>query len=81
MPRRTSIRSFTVSRHLIAAATALAVGLVQPVGGREEITVWTTRAIATVLAVIGSDFERETGHTLTISSDLPTAFERRVTAA
>lgn len=80
MPRRTSARPSTVRRHLIAAATALTVVLVQPVDGRAGITVWTTRAIATVLAVVGADFERETGHTLTISSDLPTAFERRVNA-
>ena len=32
------------------------------------------------LAEIGSEFERETGHTLIVSSDLPAAFERRVTA-
>ena len=33
-----------------------------------------------VLAEIGSEFERETGHTLIVSSDLPPAFERRVNA-
>ena len=42
-----------------------------------EIRVWTTRAIATVLAEIGSDFERATGHRLLVTTDLPPAFLRR----
>jgi molybdate transport system substrate-binding protein len=45
-----------------------------------EIRVWTARAIATVLAEIGPRFEGTTGHTLTISSDLPPAFLRRAEA-
>jgi len=45
-----------------------------------EIKVWTARAIATVLAEVGPQFERATGHKLTISSDLPTAFVRRANA-
>lgn len=45
-----------------------------------EITVWTARAIATVLAEVGPEFERSTGHKLTISSDLSSAFARRVEA-
>jgi molybdate transport system substrate-binding protein len=45
-----------------------------------EIRVWTARAIATVLAEIGPRFESTTGHTLTISSDLPPAFLRRAEA-
>ena len=80
MPRRTSAWSSPARRLLVAVATALAIVIVQPVAGRAKITVWTTRAIATVLAVIGPDFERETGHALAISSDLPTGFERRVNA-
>ena len=59
---------------------ALAI-LVQPgVVSAAEIRVWTARAIATVLAEIGSEFERETGHKLIISSDLPPAFVRRANA-
>ena len=42
-----------------------------------EIHVWTARALATVLAEIGGEFERATGHRLVISSDLPPAFQRR----
>ena len=45
-----------------------------------EIRVWTARAIATVLAEIGAEFERATGHTLIVSSDLPPAFVRRANA-
>jgi molybdate transport system substrate-binding protein len=45
-----------------------------------EITVWTTRAIATVLAEIGGEFERATGHRLIITTDLPPAFLRRAQA-
>ncbi len=42
-----------------------------------EIKVWTARAIATVLAEVGPQFERTTGHKLTISTDLSPAFVRR----
>lgn len=45
-----------------------------------EIRVWTARAIATVLAEIGGEFERVTGHRLIVTSDLPPAFLRRVEA-
>jgi|SRR5262245_31644534 len=45
-----------------------------------EIKVWTARAIATVLAEVGPQFETATGHKLVISSDLPTAFLRRANA-
>ena len=36
-----------------------------------EIKIWTARAIATVLAEVGPQFERTTGHKLTISGGLP----------
>ncbi len=42
-----------------------------------EIKVWTARAIATVLAEVRPQFERTTGHKLTISTDLSPAFVRR----
>jgi molybdate transport system substrate-binding protein len=45
-----------------------------------EVKVWTARAIATVLAEVGPQFERTTGHKLTVSSDLPNAFVRRANA-
>lgn len=49
-------------------------------GNTPEIKVWTARAIATVLAEIGPQFERATGYKLDISSDLPTGFARRANA-
>ena len=45
-----------------------------------ELKVWTARAIATVLAEIGPEFERTTGYRLSITSDLPPAFARRFSA-
>ena len=63
------------------ASVVVAVLLAHPAVVRAaEIKVWTARAIATVLAEIGPRFERTTGHTLTISSGLPTDFLRRAAA-
>src|SRR5713101_470628 len=45
-----------------------------------EIRLWTARAIFTVLAEIGPQFERTTGHKLNISTDLSSAFVRRANA-
>jgi molybdate transport system substrate-binding protein len=45
-----------------------------------EIRVWTTRAIATVLAEVAGEFERATGHKLIVTTDLPPAFLRRAEA-
>ena len=60
---------------------AMAVLLATPAGAAaDELRVWTTRAIATVLAEVGPEFERATGHRLIITSDLPTAFQRRLDA-
>ena len=60
-------------------AVAMAVALANPVvGTAPEITVFTARAIATVLAEIGGEFERATGYTLIVVSDLPAGFQRRI---
>lgn len=65
----------------IIAAAALTVALAQPpIVHAAEIKVWTARAIATVLAEIGPQFERTTGHHLNVWSDLPAAFARRASA-
>jgi molybdate transport system substrate-binding protein len=42
--------------------------------------VWTTRAIATVLAEVGAQFERTAGYRLDVSSDLSSGFARRLAA-
>jgi ABC-type molybdate transport system substrate-binding protein len=45
-----------------------------------EIKVFTTRAIATVLHELGPDFERATGHQLTVTSDIAIRMVRRLQA-
>ena len=62
-------------------AVTLAFILALPViANSAEIKVWTARAIATVLAEIGPQFERMTGHNLNVYSGLPADFERRAKA-
>src|SRR6187431_2304974 len=64
----------------IVFTTVFLLGLlvIQPlVVNAREIRIWTARAIATVLAEIGPEFERKTGHKLIVSSDLPPAFSAR----
>lgn len=41
-----------------------------------EVRVWTARALATVLAEVGPQFERTTGHRLNVYSGLPADFQR-----
>jgi len=65
----------------LIVAVATGILLANPAGAAaDEIRVWTTRAIATVLAEVGSEFERASGHRLVITSDLPPAFQRRFDA-
>ena len=45
-----------------------------------EIKIWTARALATVLAEVGPQFERTTGHHLSVYSGLPEDFARRANA-
>jgi molybdate transport system substrate-binding protein len=45
---------------------------------RPELTVWTARALATVLAEVGHQFEQTSGYRLKITTDLPAGFARRV---
>ena len=59
-------------------AVALTVIIAQAViANAAEIEIWTARAIATVLAEIGPQFERTKGHNLNVYSGLPADFERR----
>ena len=63
------------------AAVALVIALAQPVeADAVEIKLWTARAIATVLAEIGPEFERATGHRVDVFSGLPADFVRRANA-
>ena len=63
-----------------AALISLLALTAQPVAIAAELQVWTARAGATVLAEIGPEFERATGHKLEISSDLPAPFLKRARA-
>jgi len=63
----------------VGSVVLLALALSAPAGA-EDLHVWTTRAIATVLAEIGPQFERATGHRLDVFSGLPDDFEKRLKA-
>src|SRR5688500_12892749 len=68
-------------KSMLSVTVAMAVLLANPAGAAaDEIRVWTTQAIATVLAEVGSEFERDNGHRLIITSDLPPTFQRRFDA-
>lgn len=69
-----------MTHQLLKAVAFLAVLASPGAATAADITVWTTRAIATVLAEIGGEFERATGHRLIITTDLPPAFLRRAKA-
>jgi molybdate transport system substrate-binding protein len=66
-------------------ATAVALILLAAAGpsssqSDKTLRVWTARALATVLAEAGSEFEQASGYRLALTSDLPTGFERRFAA-
>lgn len=69
-----------MSARYAAAALGLLLLLAQPVVRAAELQVWIARVGATVLAEIGSEFERTTGHTLKLSVDLPEPFLQRIKA-
>lgn len=69
-------------RSLIAGLVLVGCGPVRgsvrdPPPARGELRVWTTRAIATVLAQVGPEFERTSGVRLSLVSDLPPRFASR----
>jgi molybdate transport system substrate-binding protein len=67
-----------MARLQIAAISAI-FAFAHTVGARaSEITVWTQRAIATVLAEVGPTFEQQTGHKLKVASDLTARFLQRI---
>lgn len=70
---------------LLSGVVLLGCGSVQRSAGepsipRGEVRVWTARAIATVLAQVGPEFERTSGFRLRVVSDLPPGFARRAAA-
>lgn len=61
----------------IARLVIFSLALV-PDAAAEPLKVLTTRAIATVLAETGTDFERLSGHRLSVSSDVAIRMVRRI---
>lgn len=66
----------------LVGATALAMALAAPQAASQPppVVVWTARALATVLDVVGDEFTRDTGRRLIVHSDLPNGFSRRAAA-
>jgi molybdate transport system substrate-binding protein len=63
------------------AVAAFIVAYACTVGAQAaEITVWTSRLIATVLKEVGPQFEQKTGHKLNITTDLGARFLKRIDA-
>lgn len=70
-----------MNRIVSKAAVALAFILAQPtIANAAQMQVWTARAIGTVLAELGPQFERTTGNHLNIYEGLPADFQRRYNA-
>jgi molybdate transport system substrate-binding protein len=67
-------------RAISTAVLTLTLALGPGSAAAAEIHVWTARALATVLAEIGSAFEHATGHTLEVDTGLPADFEKRFQA-
>jgi molybdate transport system substrate-binding protein len=63
-----------------ATVAGLFLLLAQPLAHAAELRVWTARAGTTVLAEIGPEFERASGHKLRVETDLPDPFLKRVRA-
>ena len=65
----------------ILGSLGLATVLAPPVvANAEEIKIFTTRSIATVLDKIGPEFERTTGHRLIVTTDIAIRMVRRIQA-
>jgi molybdate transport system substrate-binding protein len=64
-----------------AAVAAAALAFARPgVTQAADIELWTARALATVLAEVGPEFERATGHRVVVRIGLPADFDRRAAA-
>ena len=69
-----------MTRLQIAAISIIFAFAHTVVARASEINVWTSRAIATVLAEVGPKFEQQTGHKLKVTSDLFPRFLSRIDA-
>jgi molybdate transport system substrate-binding protein len=62
----------------IAAVLVLALlGTAEPLCAA-ELEIFATRSVSTILAEIGTDFERETGHRLAVTTDIAIRMVRRI---
>jgi branched-subunit amino acid transport protein AzlD len=64
---------------MLLLSTVLSFGAVTSAASA-ELKVWTSRAIFTVLEVVGAQFERETGNKLTVVSGFSPEFIKRINA-
>jgi molybdate transport system substrate-binding protein len=75
-----------VRSSLMAVAALAAIACATHAAGQEgavargQLRVFTTRSVATVLAKIGADFERRTGRTLGVTTDVAIRMVRRIKA-
>jgi molybdate transport system substrate-binding protein len=66
---------------IFAALSALILAITMTSGAAAaEIKIFTSRAIATVLDKIGSEFERSTGNTLSVTTGFSPVFARQINA-
>jgi len=62
------------------ATCALVLGSLSGVAQSAELKILTSRAVATILAEIGPEFENKTGHKLNVVTGLSSEFVRRINA-
>jgi molybdate transport system substrate-binding protein len=67
-------------RALTAIVGSMVIAALPVIADAAEITVFTTRAIATVLHEVGPDFGRAAGHELVVTSDIAIRMVRRIRA-
>lgn len=75
---RGRLRSSTVSMSRMAATFVLCTTLFHGAAEAAEVKVFTSRAIATVLERSGAEFERATGHKLTVVSGFSPIFVKQI---
>jgi molybdate transport system substrate-binding protein len=82
MTLKQQLGAFMRARAIGAAAVGLVAAIFAqaPMASGDEIKVLTARAVATVLEKVGPDFQRATGHKLTVVSGFGPDFVRRINA-
>ena len=78
--RRACLTIGVVTVAIFAVTEAASQGVGSQSSKRAELRVFATRSIATVLEKIGADFERRTGRTLSVTTDVAVRLVRRINA-